>query len=316
MRASTRTYHLYGLRLRSEWPLPWPAVSAAWLAEVDLLRGPAAGFARAFEEARATAGEERTWQRGVRLEDGQTYLRWPERFEFLVSADGRAVAARALRDGSREAFHTYLLGQALSFALIKQGFDPLHATTVTIDGGAVAFLGESGYGKSSLGAAFVRAGHRLLTDDLLVLSPCDGVFIAHPGPPRIKLFPEMARSVLGPNARGTPIAQMTSKLVIPLDERQALGSALPLKAIYVLAPPKNRTRTRITIRRLSKHQTCLALIRNTFNTAVTDPGRLRRQFALAVSVATTLPIRLIAYPRTLGALRRARAVILSDVSRT
>ena len=59
-----------------------------------------------------------------------------EPYTCLVSADGRAVAARHLCGASHEAFHTYLLGQALSFALINQGFDPLHATTVTI--GAVS----------------------------------------------------------------------------------------------------------------------------------------------------------------------------------
>src|SRR5712691_6556991 len=91
------------------------------------------------------------WPRGVLLADGQTYVRRSDRFEFLISADGRAIAARALGHSPREAFHTYLLGQALSFALIKQGFDPLHATTIAIDGAAVAFLGDSGYGKSSLG---------------------------------------------------------------------------------------------------------------------------------------------------------------------
>ena len=273
-------------------------------------------FSNAIKEARAAA-DQAAWPRGVLLADGQTYVRWSERFEFLISADGRAIAARALGHAPREAFHTYLLGQALSFALIKQGFDPLHATTIAIDGAAVAFLGESGFGKSSLGAALVQAGHRLLTDDLLVLSEGRCGFIAHPGPPRIKLFPEIARNVLGPNARGTPIAAMAPKLVIPLDGRQTLRSAVPLKTIYVLTPPAGDTSgsTSITIRRMSKRQACLALLRNTFNTAVTDSGRLRRQFAFAGSVAAAVPVKRIAYPRTLRVLPAVRDAILADLSR-
>jgi len=302
--------------LRSEWPLPYRRGPDSWLAEVGLFQGSPSRFSDAVAEAQTTA-DETTWTRGVVLADGQTYLRWSARFEFLVSADGRAIAACPLRRGSREAFHTYLLGQALSFALIKQGFDPLHATTVAIDGAAVAFLGESGFGKSSLGAALVQAGHRLLTDDLLVLAEGDGGFIAHPGPPRLKLFPEMAWHVLGPQARGTPIADMTAKLVIPLADRQTLRSALPLKAIYVLAPPAGDPRdpARITIRRMSKRQACLALLRNTFNTAVTDSGRLRRQFAFAGSVAAAVPVKRIAYPRTLRVLPAVRDAILADLSR-
>ena len=315
MRGPRRIYHLYGICLRSEWPLPYSGVSATPLAEVGLLRGSAARFAKAFEEARVTA-DEAGQRRGVLLADGQTYLRWPGEFEFLISIDGTAIVARPLLPGSPEAFHTYLLGQALSFALVKQGFDPLHATTVAIDGAAVAFLGESGYGKSSLGAMFIQAGHRLLTDDLLVLSPHDGGFTAHAGPPRIKLFPGIARHTLGPTERGTPIASTTRKLVIPLDDRQAFRCPLPLKAIYVLTPPaRSRTMAGARIRCVSKRRACLALLRNTFNASVTDPGRLSRELSFAASVAETVPIKLLAYPRTLRVLPIVREAILADLSR-
>ena len=312
-----RTYHLYGMRVRSQWPLPYSAQSSDRIAEIGLLKGPATRFARAVEEARATGRHERTWLRGVALADGQTYLRWTERFEFLISADGRTVTARPLNGESTEAFHTYMLGPALSFALLKQGFDPLHATTMAIDGAAVALMGDSGFGKSSLGAAFLQAGHRLLTDDLLVLSPGRSGFIAHPGPPRIKLFPEIARRVFGRHAGGALMTKAASKLVIPLDEHHVCTSAVPIKAIYVVAPPEPRpSRRGVTIRRVSKRRACVALLRNAFNTAVADPQRLSRQFAFAVAVAASVPIKRIAYPRTIAELGRARDAILADLARS
>ena len=57
---------------------------------------------------------------------------------------------------------------------MKSGFEPLHATVVVVSGEAVAFLGESGYGKSSLAASFLDSGHQLLTDDLLILRASAG----------------------------------------------------------------------------------------------------------------------------------------------
>jgi len=54
-------------------------------------------------------------------------------------------------------------------------------------------LGDSGHGKSSLAACFLAAGHRLLTDDLLVIGESGDYLMAHPGPPRIKLFPAVWR---------------------------------------------------------------------------------------------------------------------------
>jgi len=306
---------LYGLSLRSDWPLPYPRGRAATLAEVGLLQGSRSRFSNAFKEVRAST-EEARWDWGVPLASGQTYVRGSEHFEFLISSDGRVILGRSLREESHEPIHTYLLGQALSFALIKQGFEPLHATAVNVDGGAVAFLGESGYGKSSLGAAFVQAGHQILTDDLLVLSERDGRFTAYPGPPRIKLYPEVAGIVLLSHLGGTPIGR-TTKLVIPLDEHQVSASAVPLQAIYVLGPPRPRggARKHVTIRRLSKRQACFALLQNPFNTAVIDSKRLSRQFAFATTLAASVPVKFIRYPRIMKLLPAVREAILSDVRR-
>ena len=70
-----------------------------------------------------------------------------------------------------------MLGQALSFALIERGFEPLHGTAVVVDGVAAVFLGGSGCGKSSLAASFLATGHRVLTDDLLIVQPSGDRFM-------------------------------------------------------------------------------------------------------------------------------------------
>ena len=103
-----------------------------------------------------------------------------------------------------ESFQVYLLGQALSFALLKLGFEPLHATAVVVDGRAVALLGESGSGKSTLAAAFVDAGFQMLTDDVLMVHECRGEAMAYPGPARLKLFPKVAGPVRQRSRRCRP----------------------------------------------------------------------------------------------------------------
>src|SRR5262249_39164851 len=79
-------------------------------------------------------------------------------FEFLVSSDGRRIAYNPLSDSSLLAFETYLLSMVLSYALLKLGYEVLHATAVMVDGEALALLGPSGHGKSTLAAAFLSAG--------------------------------------------------------------------------------------------------------------------------------------------------------------
>lgn len=308
-------YHLYGVRLRSAWALPYRRATQPDGADIVLSRR-GAGF---FSAARAeTALQPRSPGRVIEglLADGGVYLRWPDRFEFLISPDGRQIGARPLPGGTLEGFHTYLLGQVLSFALIKLRLDPLHATVVTVDGGAAAFLGESGFGKSSLAAAFIAAGHRLVTDDLLVVTDGPGGPTAHPGPPRLKLFPLSARRIL-PDARGARIMRSTPKLLFPLDAAQTASSPLGLRALYVLAPPAARrtAATRVTIRRLSERHACLALIRNTFNASLRDRARLARQFALSARLAGSLAVKSLSYPRSFAALADVRAAILADLRR-
>jgi len=312
---SLRFYRLYGLLLRSVLPLPGPEFAGSGAARVELFRGSTSLFSRARRQAETTQPKGK-WFRHIRLSDGADYIEWSGLFEFLVSADGHRIACRALNGASRESFQTYLAGQVLSFALLKQGIEPLHATTVVIGGEAVAFLGDCGYGKSSLGAAFLQAGHRLLSDDLLVVKEQDDRFVVYPGPPRIKLFPDIARNLLGERATVTRMNNQTPKLVIPLDENEAVPpeGALPLKAIYVLKPPASTRGPRITIRLLSGRRAFVELITNTFNTVVVEPNRLKRQFVLASRVTARVPVKSLSFPRAVARLPAVRQAVLSDLN--
>jgi hypothetical protein len=244
-----------------------------------------------------------------------TYLRWPGLFEFLVAADGRRVLGRPLGDASPEAFRTYLLGQVVSFALLGQGIESFHATVLEVGDGAVALLGDCGFGKSTLAAAFLRDGHRLLTDDLLVAVPRQGGVVAFPGPPRIKLFPEPARTFLG-EVSGPPMNGLTPKQVIPLAPEQSVSSPRPLRAFYVLRPPADQSRRRrITVRRFSPRHSVLRLLAGTFNATVRDPARLARQLAAASRLAAEVPVKSLSYPREMSQLPRVVEAVRSDLSR-
>jgi hypothetical protein len=305
------TGELYGLRLRSALPLP-RAHRAAAPADVDIVTGRAAQFAEVRRGLRPPLRSAR-WFEDRALVDGRRYLRWAGLFEFLVAADGRLIVARRLRGAARvpRAFETYLLGQVLSFALIARGLEPLHATAVVVRDGAVGFLGDCGRGKSTLGAAFVSAGYRLLTDDLLVLRDDNGTLLAAAGPARLKLFRGPARRVLGRGARGTPMNDQGGKLVFPVGARGARGAA-PVRALYVLRP--GRARRVVAIRALSPRRAFVELTRNTFNTCVLDAPRLARQFDLAARVAAAVPVKMLTYPRRFDRLAAVRAAIEADLS--
>ncbi len=311
-RRSLRTYRLYGFRFRSHWPFPCQDLEESGPTDVECFEGPPSLFSDASKKA-GSGPDAATWFHYDRLADGSDYLRWTGLFEFLVSAEGRQIACRALNGASQETFQTYLLGQVLSFALVKQGIEPLHATVVEVNGQAAAFLGDCGYGKSSLGAAFLQAGHSLLTDDLLVVKEDGGLFAAQPGPPRIKLFPEIANALLGHLAAGTPMNPETPKLVIPLPHPLSSRAEAPLRAIYVLRPPRSRTRAqRVTIRTLPHRRACLALIANTFNPVIVERARLARQFKWTSRLTANIPVKSLSYPHDLAFLPEVVTAIKSD----
>jgi hypothetical protein len=306
-------YAVYGVSLRSQFQLALPTQSHPGVTEIEFQAGTTENFLEAVRGVPLQRSPFASY-RYAHLQDGSTYVRWDDVGEFVVSLDGHRVSCARFDEASEESFEVYLLGQALAFALVKSGFEPVHATCVVIDGQGVAFLGDSGYGKSSLAASFLEAGHQLLTDDILMPQrSCDG-FQAYPGPPRIKLFPEMAQRFLG-HAGGVPMNSGTQKLIIALNSDRICNAPVPLQAIYALVPPAQvASHGAVRFRSLSPRESFVTLVRNTFNYVILDSDRLRRQFIEATGLATTVPVKEISYPRLAGALPAVRDAILSDLN--
>jgi hypothetical protein len=204
----TPSYHAYGLILESPLQLPCRFARAKAPPHVRLRAASATRFERARAE-HAPEHDAHAWFRFHRLADGSAYLAWTGLFEFLISPDGREILYHQHKTAAPESFGVYLLGQVLSFSLLSLGTEPLHGTTVVVGGGAVALLGDCGYGKSTLGAALLARGFPILTDDLVALEKSDIGWMVQPGIPRIKLFPAVARRLLGSDQGGTPMNRRT-----------------------------------------------------------------------------------------------------------
>ena len=141
-------YHLYGHLLSSAWEIPSPEVDQGDPA-IEL-KEAAESF---FSDLLIKAGTGRLWRSNeddrftsCELSDGSVYLRWFGLFEFHISPGGDRITCRQLESTSMESFQTYLLGHVLSWALLKQQVEQLHATVVVVDDRAIGFLGDSGYG--------------------------------------------------------------------------------------------------------------------------------------------------------------------------
>lgn len=98
----------------------------------------------------------------------------------LVSGDGGTVAC-APPGESRWRWQRFLVGRILPLAAVARGIECFHASAVTIEERALAVIGPSGAGKTSLAISMVLGGAGFLTDDVLALEPAGGGVVAHPG---------------------------------------------------------------------------------------------------------------------------------------
>ena len=87
---------------------------------------------------------------------------------YDVDREGREVIVET-GDPAAAEVRVFLLTAVLSALCLKRQLFPLHASAAVVDGGAVAFVGSSGVGKSTIAAALMRQGHMVLADDLTVI---------------------------------------------------------------------------------------------------------------------------------------------------
>lgn len=309
-------YGVYGLRVRSHLKLTLDDMPVEGRADVEI-RG---GTSEQFSEARSRITlDQATWIHLHELSDGWSFLRYDELFEFLVSPLGDRIFYRFLADVPLESFQTYALGRVFSFALVKMGYEPLHAATVVIDGRAVAFLGASTFGKSSLATCFVASGYPLLTDDTLRLEQQDGQYMGFPGPPRLRLMPKIAHLYLGDVSAGVVMNpreknEKAQKLVFRLLPSQSFPTVAPLAAIYVVTSPRKvYRRQQIKIGALTPLESLMKVISFTHNSELSNSNRLSRQLDAAQRLIEAVPLRSLAYPRILASLSAVRDAILEDL---
>lgn len=186
----------------------------------------------------------------------------------IVSADGSSVRGSP-GTGGLGAWQRLLVAQVLPFAAVLCGLEVLHASAVALGGGAVAILGPSGAGKTSLAVALSRLGADFLTDDVLALSCEDGRLLGHPGPAIAAIDSaeaERLRHGGGLDPEG----------LLGEDRREAVvrmapsSSPLPLRAIFVL----DRRAAGPAQPHFEPVLEPTALLSATFNLLLLEPARL------------------------------------------
>jgi hypothetical protein len=193
-------YQICGWHIRSAIPLPEaaPWENDARDVDVEIRLGTTAGGLR---EPVADHPE------GAIGADGGVLFTAPGVGRYLIR-DGREVVIEPSGGADAANLRTFLYGTVLGVLCHQRGLLPLHAGAVAIGDRAIIVAGDSGAGKSSLTAALVRQGARLLAEDLCPLRLADaaasGKARVLPGVPRFRLNRDVAEHLrLVPVAAGS-----------------------------------------------------------------------------------------------------------------
>ncbi len=240
-------------------------------------------------------------------ETGAGYrLAYDDTGTFDVSFDGTRITWWSGGVDPNDAVLTDILGRVLSFALHARGVLTLHASAVDLDGEGLAFLAPKFFGKSTLAAALVRSGARLITDDTLAVDP------GHPpllraGVQSIRLREDSATSVAVPFSD----PRLGGKTAHRPAAVSSVGKELtPLRAAYRLAPAPGDGRTPAASRtRCSATEGALTFITYRKLGQLLDGRAAARSFAIAAALADTVPVYDLSITRRLDQLEEVVALI-------
>jgi hypothetical protein len=293
----------FGLNVDCDWPLtgsahaparlsrdgPTTVVSrvsseemdAAWIQPGEPVMSPPRDAGEASYSAERTREHYR-----FRLEDYGRYL---------VAIDGTSIACE-LGAAARDQQERFVFAHALPLASALQGYEVLHASSVSDGRCAVAFMGASGAGKTALASRLVIRGAEFVTDDVLALELREGEVLAHPGAPFMAVRPE-DRGVIAASRGGLGTVGATDKIhVLP----PRLSGPARLGALYHLEASPERERApdpSAAIAALDRPDP-RRLLAAAFVPYVMTPARLRLHLEIAQALGSGVAQFRLRTPRT------------------
>jgi hypothetical protein len=238
--------------------------------------------------------------------EGRYWIDWTEELGAWITADGSDVKI-IIREDAKDmdvgeltlGFTSVLTGIYLNL----QGQVAIHANAVSLKELAIAFVGYSGKGKSTLSAYCASRGAGFITDDVFVI---DKNALVIPGNPRIKLYPHTGENL------GLDVSEKTDYKIFY--EAGQLGAKLhqqpvPLGIIYLLDESLDH---RIYSEQIPQSQAVFELLTHGYDVSIFVPNNPNLLDAYT-RLVTQVPIKKLFYPRDFTMLPKVYDFLLKEI---
>jgi hypothetical protein len=230
-----------------------------------------------------------------RVGDGYV-ARLPWIADFHIDTDLRRVVCHPVASKQSEVIPIIIPGTITAFLLSMGGHCVLHGSAVDLGGRALAFVGVSGQGKSTMAAIFCADGAALVTDDVLPLEFGDEG--TDPGP----VFCLRSGHEIRLREKAASLARHFGDDAVRItpDERHAVApppspfERVPLSTIVL--PRPDRDHLEVRARRLGAGEASLALGRCQRIEGWQGADHLRRQFIDVGRIVSAVPVFEVSVP--------------------
>lgn len=226
-----------------------------------------------------------SWATEARRDPGRRTLRYAGICDVMLDRGRRTIIVHRAFEADPALIPIFLEGNVLAHALAADDLLVLHASAVQIGDRALAIVGPSGTGKSTLAALLCSVGARLVTDDALRVDATNVGAVCFPGTHGLRLRPAAAsleREIEGAGVQGTVDGRTK---VLPTRRADA-----PLKLEAALVPEPSREAHELQVRRLGAMAALQELLRHPRLTVWRAPEPIGRLFELTAEIAPALRV--------------------------
>jgi hypothetical protein len=235
---------------------------------------------------------------------------------FLVEPDH--IECEILDPTRLSLIEMYFLSVVISLWSECRGNIALHASSVMLNGHLIAFLANSGNGKSTIASEWIRAGASLFGDDILIIEKQKREFIAHPTFPQMKMWPAEVKFFLEKGVTLEKVSFDTEKRWVPMG-RGGYGrfcdQSQSISRFYILDRSLEESEG-IEIEPISTRDALLKFIRFSYIPRMMESlGFQGKRFLVLGELASQVSMRKVSYPTGYSYLPVLREAILLDLDK-